>query len=76
VHVDSGIPFEFVSNQKWDVKLYGAYRKVIPLFASRIQPDLVQAYQDSTKLTSKILPFKIGYNVMFNETNLQLFYKK
>jgi hypothetical protein len=76
VQDDSGIPFEFVSNQKWDVKLYGAYRKVIPLFASRIQPDLVQAYQDSTKLTSKILPFKIGYNVMFNETNLQLFYKK
>ncbi|NDF60854.1 MAG: hypothetical protein EB100_07200, partial [Crocinitomicaceae bacterium] len=76
VQDDSGIPFKFVSNPSWDVKLYGAYKKVIPLFASRIQPDLVQAYADSTKLTSKVLPFKIGYNVMFNETNLQLFYKK
>jgi hypothetical protein len=76
VQDDSGIPFKYVSNPSWDVKLYGVYRKVIPLFSSRIQPDLVQAYADSTKLTSKILPFKIGYNVMFNETNLQLFYKK
>ena len=76
VQDDSGIPFKYVSNPSWDVKLYGVYRKVIPLFSSRIQPDMVQAYADSTKLTSKILPFKIGYNVMFNETNLQLYYKK
>lgn len=76
VQDDSGIPFKYVSNPSWDVKLYGVYRKVIPLFSSRIQPDMVQAYADSTKLISKILPFKIGYNVMFNETNLQLYYKK
>lgn len=76
VQDDSGIPYKYFVDGKWDVKLYGGYKKVIPLFSSRIQPDMVRAYADSTKLTSKNLPFRIGYNVAVGETNLQVLYKK
>lgn len=76
VQDDSGIPYKYFIDGKWDVKLYGGYKKVIPLFSSRIQPDMVRAYSDTTKLTSKNLPFRIGYNVAVGETNLQVIYKK
>ena len=76
VQDDSGIPYKYFIDGSWDVKLYGGYKKVIPLFSSRIQPDMVRAYADSTKLTSKNLPFRIGYNVAVGETNLQVLYKK
>lgn len=76
VQDDSGIPYKYFVDGTWDVKLYGGYKKVIPLFASRIQPDMVRAYADTAKLTSKYLPFRIGYNVAVGETNLQVIYKK
>ena len=76
VQDDSGIPYKYFVDGTWDVKLYGGYKKVIPLFSSRIQPDMVRAYADTTKLTSKYLPFRIGYNVAVGETNLQVLYKK
>jgi len=76
VQDDSGIPYKYFVDGTWDVKLYGGYKKVIPLFSSRIQPDMVRAYSDTTKLTSKYLPFRIGYNVAVGETNLQVLYKK
>ena len=76
VQDDSGIPYKYFVDGTWNVKLYGGYKKVIPLFSSRIQPDLVRAYADTTKLTSKYLPFRIGYNVAVGETNLQVLYKK
>jgi hypothetical protein len=53
VQDDSGIPYKYFIDGTWDVKLYGGYKKVIPLFSSRIQPDMVRAYADTTKLTSK-----------------------
>ncbi len=76
VQDDSGIPYKYFIDGTWDVKLYGGYKKVIPLFSSRIQPDLVRAYSDTSKLTSKNLPFRIGYNVAVGATNLQVIYKK
>ena len=76
VQDDSGIPYKYFVDGTWNVKLYGGYKKVIPLFSSRIQPDLVRAYADTTKLTSKYLPFRICYNVAVGETNLQVLYKK
>jgi hypothetical protein len=76
VQDDSGIPYKYFVDGKWQVKLYGGYKKVIPLFSSRIQPDMVRAYADTTKLTSRYLPFRIGYNVAVGETNLQVIYKK
>ena len=76
VQDDSGIPYKYFVDGKWQVQLYGGYKKVIPLFSSRIQPEMVRAYADTTKLTSKFLPFRIGYNVAVGETNLQVIYKK
>jgi hypothetical protein len=37
---------------------------------------MVSAYKDTTKLITSKLPFGIGYNTAFGETNLQVFYKK
>ena len=76
VQDDSGIPYRFLASSDWDLKLYGGYKRVINLFANKIQPALVLAYKDSTKLISPKLPFNIGYNVAVGETNLQVAYKK
>jgi hypothetical protein len=75
VQDDSGIPYKYFVDGSWDIKLYGGYKRVIRLFSSRIQPDMVKAYADTSKLTSSFLPFHIGYNVSVGETNLQVFYK-
>lgn len=75
VQDDSGIPYKYFVDDSWDIKLYGGYKRVIRLFSSRIQPDMVKAYADTSKLTSSFLPFHIGYNVSVGETNLQVFYK-
>ena len=76
VQDDSGIPYKYFINGKWNINLFGVYKRVIPLFSSRIQPDMVSAYKDTTKLVTSKLPFGIGYNTAFGETNLQVFYKK
>jgi hypothetical protein len=76
VQDDSGIPYKYFVNGKWTINLFGIYKRVIPLFSTRIQPDMVAAYRDTTKLVTAKLPFGIGYNTAFGETNLQVFYKK
>ncbi len=70
---DSGIPYRFFKPSGWKVKLFGNYTQTIDLFKYKFQPDLQSAYE---KLETKhAVPFRIGYNVKFNETNL-LFAKK
>jgi hypothetical protein len=70
---DSGIPYRFFKPSGWTVQLFGTYTKTIDLFKYKFQPDLESAYE---KLAIKHnVPFRIGYNVKFNETNL-LFAKK
>lgn len=76
VQDDSGIPYKYFIDGKWTINLYGVYKRVIPLFSTRIQPDMISAYRDTTKLVTSKLPFGIGYNTAFGETNLQVFYKK
>ena len=76
VQDDSGIPYKYFVNGKWNINLFGIYKRVIPLFSTRIQPDMVAAYRDTSKLITSKLPFVIGYNTAFGETNLQVFYKK
>jgi hypothetical protein len=70
---DSGIPYRFFKPSGWTVTLYGAYTKTIDLFKYKFQPDLQSAYEKQE--TKHAVPFRIGYNVKFNETNL-LFAKK
>lgn len=70
---DSGIPYRFFKTSRWKVKLYGTYTQTIDLFKYKFQPDLQSAYEKQEKKNP--VPFRIGYNVKFNETNL-LFAKK
>jgi hypothetical protein len=70
---DSGIPLSYFGSNKWDLQLYGTYKKPIDLFAVHYQEDMFQAYQaDSVKP----LPFGIGYNWRVTTSNLQLAKKK
>ena len=70
---DSGIPYRFFKPAYWDVQLFGTYTQTIDLFKYKFQPDLQAAYEK--QVTKHGVPFRIGYNVKFNETNL-LFAKK
>jgi len=47
VQDDSGIPFRAYDQRRWNVKLYGVYDGVLPLFHEYYQPDLANAYQKS-----------------------------
>jgi hypothetical protein len=70
---DSGIPFHYFRPSGWTVELFGTYTKTIDMFKYKFQPDLQSAYEKQG--TKHAVPFRIGYNVKFNETNL-LFAKK
>jgi len=70
---DSGIPYRYFRSSGWTVKLFGDYTQTIDLFKFKFQPDLQAAYEKQE--TKHAVPFRIGYNVKFNETNL-LFAKK
>jgi hypothetical protein len=70
---DSGIPFHYFKPPGWSVDLFGAYTKTIDMFKYKFQPDLQSAY--GKQETKHAVPFRIGYNGKFNETNL-LFAKK
>jgi hypothetical protein len=70
---DSGIPYRYFKPSGWSVQLFGTYTKTIDLFKYKFQQDLLVAYENQE--TKHSVPFRIGYNVKFNETNL-LFAKK
>ncbi len=70
---DSGIPFHYFKPSAWKVELFGTYTQTIDMFKYKFQPDLQSAYEKQE--TKHTVPFRIGYNVKFNETNL-LFAKK
>ncbi|RMF52681.1 MAG: hypothetical protein D6750_01990 [Bacteroidetes bacterium] len=64
---DSGIPYRFFDSTAWRVQLYGVYHAPIPLFKSKFQSDLWQAYR---KQPVKRLPFTIGYHTVPGQSNL------
>lgn len=67
---DSGIPYKYFDQKKWNIKLFGTYKKPIKLFENSLENDLVEAYKDST---IKRLNFRIGYaansNLLFAKKN-------
>lgn len=67
---DSGIPYKFIDQKKWDVQLYGTYEKPIQLFAKCQEEDLAQAFKGKNV---KKLNFRIGYA---GKSNLLLAKKK
>lgn len=64
---DSGIPYRFFDSTAWRVQLYGVYHAPIPLFRSKFQADLWQAYRSQPV---KRLPFNIGYHTVPGQSNL------
>lgn len=62
---DSGVPYKYLVD-KFDVTLYGVYKRPLPVFTDAcIQPELDQAYKDQAG-SVKPLGFRIGYNMPSN----------
>jgi hypothetical protein len=59
---DTGVPYrDYISAGNWDVKLYGKYARPVADFGNyTIQPDLRDAYKDSSKVTR--INFAYGYH--------------
>ena len=75
VEDDSGIPYRFFDQDKWDITLYGGYSGPIPLFKNKMQPDLKAAYSSGV-VPVKSLDFGIGYSVSKVQSNLLVAKKK
>ena len=54
------------------INLYGKYSQVIPLFKNKLQPELIERYKSDSV---KALPFGIGYNMVYKESNLQVLFR-
>ena len=60
VQDDTGIPYRFISQSPWQVKLYGRYHKPIRPMQYGYQKDLEAAY--SSRQDQAPLPFPFGYH--------------
>jgi hypothetical protein len=60
VQDDTGIPYRFISQSPWQVKLYGKYHKPIKPMAYGYQKDLDAAFK--AKVETAELPFPFGYH--------------
>jgi hypothetical protein len=67
---DSGIGFKYITMSKRPYTLYGEFSRVISLFKNSMQNDLALKFKNDS--TIKRLPFSIGYNLKYNETNLEV----
>ena len=57
---DTGIPYRFISQSPWQVKLYGRYNRPIRPMTYGYQKDLESAY--NTRSDQAPLPFPFGYH--------------
>lgn len=57
----SGVPFHYLDNGRWNLRLFGVYRRPVPLFRDRFQPDLFFAMRDEDRRVEE-MPFSYGYN--------------
>lgn len=64
VQDDTGMPFKYIGNNKWDISLYGVYIKPVSSFPGGFyQTDLEKAYKNADSLKQvKKLPFSLGYH--------------
>ncbi|SHM30311.1 hypothetical protein [Hymenobacter psychrotolerans] len=68
---DSGIAMKYFRPADWNLTYYGTYKRPINLFAKHYQPELTQAYADTSN-RPRPLPFGTGYNWRQNDSNLLL----
>jgi len=66
---DTGIPFRFYDQNKWNIRFYGVYTQPIALFGTRGQADLRAAVAGK----EKPIKFRYGYN---NPPNLMISTRK
>jgi hypothetical protein len=64
---DSGIPYRFFSNNKWNVRFYGHYPGPIKRFLKNVQPDLAK---DNAAGAPPPLPFSFGYQWQPSKSSL------
>lgn len=68
VQDDTGIPYRYISQNPWQVKLYGRYHKPIRPMTYAYQKDLETAYGSRPEQTP--LPFPFGYHWRGQESGL------
>ena len=71
---DTGLPFRFISQSPWTVKLYGKYHKPIKPMEYGYQKDLDAAFKGKVQVTE--LPFPFGYHWRGSQSGLILAYKE
>ena len=75
---DTGVPFRFIDQDNWNIKLYGTYEKPIKDFdrwTFMMQEDL-KIFYDNKENYEGILPFSLGYHWQDKKQNQMLFLKK
>ena len=69
VQDDTGVPYRYIKQANWNVKLYGKYHKPIKPMEWGYQNDLAKAFQD---VKGEPLPFPFGYHWKGQESGLIL----
>jgi hypothetical protein len=70
---DSGIPVQYLTSDRWTLRVFGSYRGPIDLFKNYYQPELQQYYATSNP---KPLTFGFGYQINHRDSNLILAVRK
>jgi hypothetical protein len=70
VQDDTGIPYRYLSQTPWHVKLYGKYHKPVRPMGYAYQKDLDVAFKDKT--VTGDLPFPFGYHWRGSQSGLIL----
>ncbi|MBM2804557.1 MAG: hypothetical protein HW419_2450 [Deltaproteobacteria bacterium] len=70
VQDDTGIPYRYLNQTPWQVKLYGKYQKPIRPMGYAYQKDLDTAFKDKTATAD--LPFPFGYHWRGSQSGLIL----
>ena len=73
VQDDTGIPYRFISQGPWQVKLYGRYNRPIRPMTYGYQKDLEAAYNSRPEQTP--LPFPFGYHWRGQQSGLIVAYR-
>ena len=76
VQDDTGVPFRYIDQEKFNIELYGTYKKpVIDFSKNLLQKDLMTAYQSEYYYKGK-LNFSLGYHWGSGNQNQMVVVKK
>jgi len=70
VQDDTGIPYRFLHQAPWQIRLYGRYNKPIKSLRYGYQTDLEGAYKEKSDLAE--LPFPFGYHWRGRQSGLMI----